>query len=184
VSFKRNQAEAQKVADLIIDHIRKQPASPIILSGHSGGTGIAVWALEKLPADIKIDKLILLASALSPDYDLRLALSHVKSQCYSFCSENDLIVLGAGTKMLGTIDGKKVEAAGRCGFCLPAGADLAQYDKLIQKPYDKSWLQYHNVGDHMGCMMRPFAQSILAPLILPLPRPAVAVGVKDDKVTR
>ena len=87
--------------------------------------------------------------------------------------------------MLGTIDGKKCEAAGHCGFCLPTGVDATQYDKLIQKPYDKSWLQYHNVGDHMGCMMRPFAQMILAPLILPAPASrAVAVGAKDEKVTR
>jgi pimeloyl-ACP methyl ester carboxylesterase len=175
-AYKRNQAEAQKVADLITDHVHKNPGDRIILTGHSGGTGIAVWALEKLPADVKIDEVILLASALSPTYDLSKALSHVTGHCYSFCSENDVLVLGAGTKMFGTIDGVKTEAAGHFGFIQPAAADPLQYAKLIQKPYDKSYLQYHNVGDHIGCMVRPFTHAIVAPLVAP-----TAADAGDDK---
>ena len=63
-AYKRNQEQAQVVADLIADHFHRHPELHILLSGHSGGTGIAVWALEKLPADVKIDKLLLMASAL------------------------------------------------------------------------------------------------------------------------
>ena len=177
LAYKHNQAEAQKVADLIVDRLQKQPGLHIILTGHSGGTGVAVWALEKLPADVKVDEVILLASALSPGYDLSPALAHVRGKCYSFCSENDVLVLGAGTKMLGTIDGKKTEAAGQCGFCLPANADVKQYDKLIQKPYDKAWMQYRNFGDHMGCMLREFSQKVIAPLVVP----GVPVVVKTEK---
>jgi pimeloyl-ACP methyl ester carboxylesterase len=181
LAYKRNQAEAQKVADLIVERAKKQPGLRIIITGHSGGTGIAVWALEKLPADVKIDELILLASALSPGYDLSPALAHVRGKCYSFCSENDIVVLGTGTKMLGTIDGVKTAAAGQCGFCFPATGDAKQYDKLVQKAYDKSWMQYHNFGDHMGCMLRVFSQKVIAPLVVPVvpsmvkadtPRPA------------
>ena len=159
-------SKAQKVADFITDRVRRQPGLEFILCGHSGGTGIAVWALEKLPDDVKIDKLILLASALSPGYDLSKALSHVRGACYSFCSENDILVLGTGTRMLGTIDGKQTEAAGYFGFIFPPTADPRQYDKLIQKPYDKSWMQYRNFGDHMGCMVRPFARAVIAPLVV------------------
>ncbi|HET6247438.1 MAG TPA: hypothetical protein VFE47_07075 [Tepidisphaeraceae bacterium] len=176
LAYKRNHEQAQKVADMIVEHIRKQPNQHVILTGHSGGTGIAVWALEKLPADVKVDEVILLASALSPDYDLSRALSHVKGKLYSFCSENDVIVLGTGTKMLGTIDGKKTEAAGQSGFCFPPGADLAQYAKLIQKPYDKSYMQYNNLGDHIGCMLRGFSQYVIAPLVVP----GAAVVVKPE----
>src|SRR5262249_7322590 len=75
VAQKRNHAEAQKVADHITLLMRANPHLHLILSGHSGGTGIAVWALEKLPDDIKIDSLLLMASALSPEYDLSKALS-------------------------------------------------------------------------------------------------------------
>jgi pimeloyl-ACP methyl ester carboxylesterase len=168
VGYKRNQAEAQKVADYIVERVRSQPGVHFILTGHSGGTGIAVWALEKLPPDVKIDKMILLASALSPDYDMSKALAHVRGNCYSFCSENDVLVLGAGTKMFGTIDGKKTEAAGQFGFVFPAGGDAAEYAKLVQKPYDKAWLQlYHNLGDHLGCMNRSFVEKVVAPLLAP-----------------
>lgn len=171
-SYKHNQVEAQKVADYIADRAHKEPGLHITLTGHSGGTGIAVWALEKLPDDVKVDTVILLASALSPEYDLTRALSHVRGTCYAFCSENDVLVLNAGTKMLGTIDGKKTEAAGEFGFVLPKGADPKQYEKLIQKPYDKTWMQYNNLGDHMGCMLRPFAEKVIAPLLLREAKPA------------
>jgi hypothetical protein len=165
-AYKRNQEQAQIVADMISDHFHRHPDLHILLSGHSGGTGIAVWALEKLPDDVKIDKLLLMASALSPGYDLSKALSHVRDKCYSFCSENDVIVLDVGCRMFGTIDGKKTEAAGAFGFLFPDGADMQQYDKLIQKPYDKVWLRYRNFGDHMGCMLRPFARNVVAPLMI------------------
>ncbi|HZK80590.1 MAG TPA: hypothetical protein VFC46_05965 [Humisphaera sp.] len=168
-AYKRNQEQAQIVANLIADHFHRHPDVHILLSGHSGGTGIAVWALEKLPDDVKIDKLLLMASALSPGYDLSKALAHVRDKCYSFCSENDLIVLDVGCRMFGTIDGKRTEAAGAFGFLFPDGADMRQYDKLIQKPYDKVWLRYRNVGDHMGCMLRPFARAVVAPLMIDHP---------------
>ena len=176
--YKRNQREAQKVADYITERVHTQPNVHIILTGHSGGTGIAIWALEKLAPDVKIDEVVLLASALSPGYDLSKALSHVRGNCYSFCSENDVLVLCTGTKLLGTIDGKKTEAAGNFGFIFPKTGDARQYEKMIQKPYDKSWMElYGNLGDHMGCMTRPFAEKIIAPLFLPDVKPADA-GVK------
>ncbi len=180
--YKRNQQEARKVADYIAERVHAHPGMRVTLCGHSGGTGIAIWALEKLPDDVKIDNVILLASALSPGYDLSRALTHVRGKCFSFCSENDVLVLGTGTRMLGTIDGKKSDAAGHVGFTFPQGADAPEYDKLIQKPYDKSWMQYRNLGDHMGCMMRPFARAIVAPLIvIPNKLPVAASKTQAQK---
>src|SRR4051794_33475935 len=37
VAYRRNQLEAQKVADYITDRLRKHPGTRMILSGHSGG---------------------------------------------------------------------------------------------------------------------------------------------------
>src|SRR5690242_64348 len=154
MAYERNQVEAQKIADRITSRVRADRNLKIIITAHSGGTGLAVWALEKLPQDITVEKVILLSSALSPQYDLSKALAHVRGKLYSFFSENDVLVLGAGTKLFGTIDGKKCESAGECGFVLPATADMQQYEKLIQKPYDKSWMQYGNIGDHLVSMRR------------------------------
>ena len=164
-AYKRNHAVAQEISDLIATKVRANPGLHVILTAHSGGTGLLVWALEDLPDEVKVDEVILLASALSPDYDLSKALSHVRGKCYSFCSENDVLVLGAGTRMFGTIDGKNTDAAGEFGFVFPPTGDPKQYDKLIQKPYDKSWMRYHNLGDHIGCMLRGFSSHVIGPLI-------------------
>ena len=165
---KGNEREAQKIADRIADRARAHPGGRILLTGHSAGTGLAAFALEKLPADVKVDTLLLLAPALSPTYDLSKALSRVAGKAYAFTSPNDAFVLGAGTTLFGTIDGKKVQAAGKAGFTQPDdAADPEQYKKLIAKPYDPAWMKLNNIGDHIGVMARPFVAAELAPLLLP-----------------
>jgi pimeloyl-ACP methyl ester carboxylesterase len=162
----RNLREAAKVADQIEERLSKNSKLEITLTSHSGGTGIAVWALERLPEGMNVQTLVLLASALSPDYDLSKALRHVRGKAYVFYSENDQVVLGAGTKLFGTIDGVKSEAAGLVGFREPHDSDKDQYKKLVQKPYYKGWIAFENIGNHVGCMSQPFAQNILAPMLI------------------
>ena len=162
----RNDREAQKVADAIERRYREHPSRRIVITAHSGGTGIAVWALEKLPADVKVDDVLLLASALSPEYDLTHALRRVRGKMYAFTSTGDALILGMGTRTFGTIDGVKCEAAGKCGFVRPAAADAAQYEKLVQVPYTSEWMRDGNIGDHIGPMSRPFSAKVLAPIVL------------------
>jgi len=160
----RNREQATIVARKITGLYREDPRRTIYLTGHSGGTGIAVWALEQLPDDVRIESLLLLASALSPQYDLSKALRHVRGKAYTLSSEFDP-VLGFGTRMFGTIDGVRTDAAGRVGFKQPEGADEAQYAKLVEIPYDRAWIPLRHIGDHIGPMMRPFAREVLAPLV-------------------
>jgi hypothetical protein len=162
---KRNEAEAQKVAEKLTSEVRAHPHRRVIVTSHSGGTGIAVWALEKLPADVTIDTLLLMSPALSPQYDLSKALRHVTGKVYVFSSVNDTLVLGIGTSMFGTIDGVKSESAGLKGFVKPHGADETQYEKLVPLPYNPQWMQYNNIGDHIGSMSRAFSREIVAPLV-------------------
>jgi hypothetical protein len=163
----RNEQQAQIVAQKLTDQFRKHPEQPIYLVCHSGGSGPATWALEKLPADVKIHSYVMLAPALSPTYDLSKALSHVTGNAYCFYSKDDDLVLGTGTKLFGTIDGQRVDAAGRIGFEKPAtAADPQQYAKLIQKPYDPGWSRFGHVGGHIGVMGTPFVQAVVAPLML------------------
>lgn len=163
---KRNDREAQIVADMIERKLKEDPKLQITLTSHSGGTGIAVWALEKLPPGLHVRTLVLLASALSPDYDLTSALKHVSGNAYVYYSENDTLVLGAGTQLFGTIDGKKSVAAGLVGFKMPPDADKDQYEKLIQRPWIKDWMVFENAGSHIGCMSRPFVRQVLAPALI------------------
>ena len=79
------------------------------------------------------------APALSPQYDLTKALKHVKGKLYVFSSPHDFVVLSAGTKMFGTMDGVRCEAAGLKGFVKPTSADSEQYKKLVPQPYQRTW---------------------------------------------
>jgi pimeloyl-ACP methyl ester carboxylesterase len=163
---KRHRDQSKIVADMILKHVREHPQQPITLTSHSAGTGIAVWALEQLPDDVKVDDLVLIASALSPQYDLSKALRHVRNKAYAFNSDLDVLVLGAGTKMFGTVDRVYGDAAGRVGFTMPSGADEVQYKQLEQYPYDADWMRFRNNGEHIGPMMRPFASNVIARVLL------------------
>jgi hypothetical protein len=171
--------QSKIVAGIIAKAARAQPGRRITLSAHSAGAGIIIWALEDLPKDVKVDSLALLSPALSPEYDLSKALKHITGNVYVFYSTYDEAVLGLGTRLFGTVDGIKTDAAGRVGFKEPAGADREEYAKIIQVPYEKSWIRLGNIGDHIGSMSRPFARQIIAPLLLKgiLPRPELVQKV-------
>lgn len=158
--------EATKVAQMLAQLARENPHAKLTVSVHSGGAGIIVWALEQMPDDFQIESLLLLSPALSPQYDLSKAMRHVRGKVYAFYSPYDVAVLGIGTHMFGTIDGVKTDAAGKAGFAKPKGADESQYAKLVQVPYDSSWVRVGNIGDHIGTLSRPFARRVVAPLLL------------------
>jgi pimeloyl-ACP methyl ester carboxylesterase len=164
-AYKANHIQAQKIAERLITMRRANPDAKIVLSAESGGTGVAVWALEDLPDDVKIDSVILLSPALSPGYDLSLALRHISGSMHVFISERDKLILGWGTETYGTIDGKNTQAAGRFGFVAPKSADPAQYAKVIQVPYRSSWWRYLNFGGHAESMSPSFGKNVIAPLI-------------------
>jgi hypothetical protein len=162
----RNEEQAQVVADKLTAQFRAHPEQPIYVTCHSGGSGPATWALERLPADVKVTCFVMLAPALSPGYDLSKALSRVSGRAYCFYSERDDLVLGTGTRMFGTMDGQYVDAAGKVGFTKPAGADEAQYAKLVCRAYEPAWIRYGHIGGHIGPMGTPFVHAIVAPLML------------------
>ncbi|MGD0540500.1 MAG: hypothetical protein ABSB33_03170 [Tepidisphaeraceae bacterium] len=168
-AYDRNQAEAQTIADLIAAHAAADPQSPIYITAHSGGCGLAVWALAKLPPDVNVQTVIFIAPALSPRFDLSPALHHVTGKLYVFSSRFDTVVLFTGTRIFGTIDGVQTEAAGFCGFMQPKDADPRMYQKLVSRAYQSDWARYGDFGDHIGGMSRAFAAAILAPLISPAP---------------
>jgi hypothetical protein len=173
-----HERESQRVADALTERYRENPGRRIVITSHSGGTGIAVWALEKLPDDVKVDTVVMLASALSPEYDLTKALRHVRGKVYAFNSLTDTLVLGVGTRTFGTVDGVKCDAAGRCNFVVPDGADAQQYKKLVQVPYSAAWMALGNIGDHIGPMSSRFARDVLAPVVLGQPIKLVTVATE------
>ncbi len=180
-NIQHHREEADKIAKIIVDQATKHPDIPIVLTSHSGGCGLAVWALEQLPENVTIESFVMLQSALSPQYDLTKALKHVRGKLYVFSSINDTLVLGTGTRMFGTIDRVKTDAAGRVGFTMPKKADATQYAKLVSIPYQKAWLRYDDIGDHIGPMNVLFAKAIIAPLLITGELPAAEPAQSNTK---
>lgn len=167
----RNQKMAQALGDRIVEYKRSHPGRPVHIIGHSGGGGIAVLAAEKLPDDVRLASVILLAAALSPDYDLRPALRHTQYGIFNYYSAYDRIFLDAGTRVAGTIDRSHTSAAGSVGFRRPSAlenGDRAVYDKLHQIAWQPEMRWSGHLGDHFGWTKPGFVRRYLAPLIVDL----------------
>lgn len=139
---------------------RAPPDELLYVVGYSGGGGIAALALEALPEDVHIDRLVLVAPALSAHYDFVARLSsHVSDYIVNFASERDLQV-GPGTRIFGTIDGIKTTSAGYGGFS-------TQDARLVEwhwGPADRG-LGHH--GNHVSYLGRRWQQRMLMPALDP-----------------
>jgi pimeloyl-ACP methyl ester carboxylesterase len=168
-ALNRNRKEARRVAGKIVDYQNRYPNRPVHIIGHSGGGGIAVLALESLPAGRQVTSAILLAPAIAPDYDLREALSKTQYGIWNFWSPHDIGFLKAGTTIMGTIEGRHTTAAGAKGFVRPWGLveeDRRLYEsKLHQQRYTKKMSDYGHRGGHTGWANRRFVAHWLTPLI-------------------
>lgn len=164
-AYSRNHREADKIAKLIAARAAANPTGHIILTAESGGAALAVWALESLPRQVRVDRVLLVQPALSPGYDLSKALKHVKRNMYYTSSPGDWFVLGLGTRVFGTSDGEKTDAAGLVGFRAPPTANARQYGKLVELKYNPAWILWGDFGSHTGGLSTSLAYHVLAPLL-------------------
>lgn len=165
-----NRAAAGNVAQRLVAYMDSYPGRPVHLVGLSAGTGIAVFALEQMPPGRSVDGVCLLASSLSDAYDLTRALEHVRNEVTNFQSNAIDLVLGVGVGVAGTVDRGKGIAAGLGGFKLPPSASArtkALYaEKLVEMPWDASYILYGNAGDHLGASSSGFVKHFMAPIVL------------------
>jgi pimeloyl-ACP methyl ester carboxylesterase len=165
-SRERHRRQARRVADRIRAFRAEYPDLPLNVIGHSAGCGIAVWALELLaqtgPPRAAVDRLVLLASALSPGYDLRPALEQVSDRAWSFHSRRDLFFDVLGTVVFGTVDGRWGPAAGWCGVTGPASV----HPKLTQIGWTPRDVVAFHLGGHFGATNRVFVAERIAPRLL------------------
>lgn len=166
-----NLAQADKIARFLTKKYREAPDRPLYISCESGGAGVLVWALEKLPEDVQVEAAILVSPAVSTTYDLTPALRHVRKRMLVFPSKGDGLVLGFGTFIFGTMDRKHDKSAGLDGFTMPASADAEQYAKLEQFPYrGKFFWDYGNGGGHAWALYPHFASGYLAERLVEIAR--------------
>ncbi len=170
VTLERNKRQAAALADRIVAYRDLYPDRPVVLIGHSGGGGVAVLALEALPPGRQIDMAILLAPAISPDYDLSTALRRTRNGIVNFHSRRDVGFLGVGTTIFGRIDRRHGPSAGAVGFKPPEDLgeeDTALYrERLMQVGWDKSLRKFGASGSHFGWVNQKFVATYLARLII------------------
>jgi hypothetical protein len=161
--------QARHVAETIRLYKLSRPTCPVFLVAKSGGSGVAIKALELLDEGA-VHRAVLLAPAVSPSYDLTAALRAVRSEIVVFWSPFDLLILGAGTRVLGTIDRVKAVGAGLVGFRIPP-SDLDDpnrgrlYGKLRQVRWRLRMAASGNFGGHMGPDSPLFLGRYVVPLL-------------------
>jgi hypothetical protein len=156
---------AERVAAFRCDH----PGVAVYLFGHSAGCQVVLSATEALPPD-SLTRILLLAPAVSPEYDLRPALRAARGGVDVFHSERDVFFLGAAVALAGTTDGRFGQsAAGRTGFHVAAQApeDVALYGRLRQHPWDLCVAWTGNHGGHYSVYRPEFLRAYVLPLLVP-----------------
>lgn len=171
MDIERNRREAQKLVDRIVAYQDDHPGRPVHVIGYSGGGGVAVLAVEALPPERSIAMLLLIAPALSPNYNLSGALRRTRHGLCNFYSPRDVVILGAGTTAFGTIDREYGVSAGKVGFKTPtklSESDRLLYDsRLRQVEWSPKIREKYGVGGgHISWLSRRFAQGYLAELIV------------------
>lgn len=75
---------------IITDYQHEFPFQPVHLIGHSGGAGIALFALDQLPAGHSVTSVTLMAAAVSRKFDVTRLLQRTRFGIWNFFSPFDL----------------------------------------------------------------------------------------------
>jgi pimeloyl-ACP methyl ester carboxylesterase len=156
-----------RLAGRVIAYRQTFPDCRVCLVGHSAGCAVVLAAAENLPPD-SVERIVLLAPAVSSGYDLRPALRAARQGIDVFCSERDWAVLGLGVGLVGTTDRRWTAAAGRVGFkpIVQTPDDACLYGKLREHRWDPAVAWTGNAGGHFGTYQRPaFLHAYVLPLL-------------------
>lgn len=159
-AHERNVATARGIAAEIAAWRRAHPSAPLYLVGYSGGGGMATLVVAALPDGVSIDRLVLVAPAISPNYPLAAdVLPHVREFIVNYWSERDLQV-GWGTRTFGTIDRKLTDSAGAIGF-------TAHDARLLEYRWSEADEPYGHFGNHLAYLSQRWQAAKLLPALEP-----------------
>jgi len=163
----RNRGEAALLAQRIRLYHTRYPGRPVVIVGQSGGAAIAVWVAEAMHSARSLTGVVMLAPALSPGYDLRPALGNTERGLVNLYSRRDWVLLGMGTSMWGTMDGKHSSSAGRLSFAGPAAAPAGSpYARLFELSWNREMSDVGYAGGHLSSGAEAFVARYVAPLVL------------------
>ncbi len=169
-ALERNRRSAQTIADWIVYYHRQHPDAPIDLVGYSGGGGMALMTVEALPPDIRVRNVVLVHPAVSPAYDLTPALRRLDGLLVNFWSELDVVMLGVGTTVFGTMDRRHGASAGMRGFDSDAAvSDPRLRSRLVQRKW--TWKAAHagHIGLHLCILLYEWNREYVVPYLTPPP---------------
>jgi pimeloyl-ACP methyl ester carboxylesterase len=159
-----HKAKGKELAGLILAYRRAHPDARVHLVCHSSGAAVVLVAAECLPAGI-VDRIVLLAPAVSCHYDLRPALARAREGIDCFYSPWDLT--SCSLALVGTTDGYHVPSAGCLGFSPVAdGEGNHSYQNLRQHGWSAEMWEVGYFGGHYGCTRLAFFQKYVVPLFL------------------
>lgn len=157
-SPKHHERQSDKLARLIVVQKTAHPEAPIHLLAQSGGCWIVIRALEKLPADIRIQTAVLLCPSISPGCDTNAAAAQCTNRLISVGSPGDFFFLGLGTTIFGTSDRVHTPAAGFVGWHHhPPG--------FVEARWHPDFLRTGYVGSHVSTSQVCFVRDVIAPLL-------------------
>ncbi|MBM3994269.1 MAG: alpha/beta fold hydrolase [Planctomycetes bacterium] len=163
---------AGRIAESVKAIRKDAPKANIIFIGHSAGARVVLAAAEMLPAK-SVDRIFVLAPAVSYCYDLTGALKAARHGIDNFYSSEDSI-LDRAVDHKGTADGLRVHAAGRVGFH-PTSTDkkdLELYRNLRQIRWTE---KYCGSGGHFTWVIQHNLKRTVVPQFFTAPCDAPAV---------
>lgn len=163
---RRNREQARNICGRIVDYRSQYPDRPVHLVGHSAGAGIALLTLSELPAGVHVDTTVLLAAAVSREFDVDSVARATSGGVWNFWSRGDLPTLGLGTMIFGTVDRRHSASAGALGFAshrMPSSLDGES--NLHQIGYQYAMVRCWNFGGHFGCTNTAFVKRYVAPIL-------------------
>ncbi len=179
---KRNKGQARRLARMIRRHLDRYPNSRVNIIALSAGTGVATWALERLPEKYRVANVVFLGSSLSRQYDLSKALRRVDGKLYNFYSTRDRILRYA-IALSGSIDGEfqGPNVAGLYGFAHSRRSDAptrALYAAHVRNlPWRRAYARFGYHGLHTDGTNPRFIARIVTPKLTRLDDR----GVADDE---
>jgi hypothetical protein len=153
--------KGQELAEMILAHRQLCPVGKVYVVCHSSGAAVVMAAAQCLPADA-VERIVFLAPALAPGYDLRPALRATRRGLDSFHSQGDMIG-GFVLAVMGNADGQFETSASCVGFTQPA--DDAHYANLRQHAWDWDMGKTGYFGGHFGCTRPAFLRAYIVPLL-------------------
>ncbi len=144
------------------------PDRPVVPGRQVGRDGDRRRGAGRLPAGA-VEAAFLLAPAMSPRYNLAPALRAVRREVVVFWSPLDVLILGVGTSLFGTVDRVHTVAAGLVGFQIPPDLDAEGQRlyaaKLRQVRWTPSMVASGNFGGHAGTDNPAFLRKYVVPLL-------------------